>query len=149
MEVVIGPGDYRDAPCWSRSTFIAFMLIFGMWPNPTIASLPLTTWLVFGWFALACINTHNKDLWRAETAGVLPPGDEAPPNWLSFLIYPQYAILASLFLFDGDFSRIIGVFLITFFLAVFIRPVLFTIGALLLVPLRILLVKRRAKAARG
>jgi hypothetical protein len=117
-----------------------------MWPNPLIGSFPLTTWLIFCWFALACINTHNKDVWRAQLSGDLSPGDEAPPDWLVWLIYPQYAILGSLFLFDGEFVRAVSVFVVTFIIAVFLRPIMVVAGAVLLAPLRFAQVKLRSRA---
>jgi hypothetical protein len=96
------------------------------------AGLPINTWLVFGWFALACICTHNKRIWQAAKWGGLPPGDEEPPGCLVLLILPQYALLAILFYFN--WQQALSVFVITFFIASFLSFIMELIGMILMIP---------------
>ena len=96
------------------------------------AGLPINTWLIFAWFALACISTSNKRIWQAAMRGELPPGDEEPPGCLGLLIIPQYVVLAVLLYFD--WQQALSVFVMTFLLASFLSLVMELIGMLLMVP---------------
>lgn len=96
--------------------------------------LPLTTWLVVAWLGLASVTTHNKDLWRAARDGHLPEGDRTPPDWMSFLVLPQYGALVTIALIDGSLTRMAAVWGATFIIAVVARGILFAVGAILLMP---------------
>ncbi len=106
--------------------------------------LPVTTWLIIAWVALAAVNTHNKDLWRAKRAGELPPGDHTPPDWMSFLVLPQYAALVMVALVNGSLTIAASVWGLTFLVAVIARFALFSVGAILLIPYAYLTRKSRA-----
>ena len=93
---------------------------------------PISTWLVLAWFALACIDTHNKRIWQAAKHGQLPEGDRQPPGWLALLVFLQYAVFA--YLLYLNWRQALSVWILTFIAAVVISPVLEMIGALLLIP---------------
>ena len=94
--------------------------------------MPITTWLIVGWFALACISTSNKRIWQAAKRGELPPGDEEPPDWLSVLLIPQYALFAVLLYFN--WIQALSVFAITFLIASFFSLIMEVIGVILMMP---------------
>lgn len=96
------------------------------------AFMPVNTWLILGFVLLACVNTHNKDVWRAEDRGQLPEGDHAPAGWLWVLFIPQFGLLVWLAMLD--WQQALSVTVITFLLAVFLRPVMTLIGVILLIP---------------
>jgi len=98
--------------------------------------LPINTWLVFAWFAMACIHTHNKRIWQAAARGELPPGDEQPPGWLFWIVIPQYSVFG--YLFYLDWQQALSVYVGTFLAAIFLSLILETIGAILLIPFTVL-----------
>jgi hypothetical protein len=113
--------------------------------NPAIGFWPLTTWLIFAYFALACIVTLWKDTTKAEARGELPEGDRPPPPWIGWLVVPQYGILLSLLLFDGNPIRLATVWIIVFVLAVVARTLMLGIGVILLIPLTLLMNRQSSK----
>jgi len=98
--------------------------------------LPINTWLIFAWFAMACIHTHNKGIWRAAARGDLPPGDEQPPRWLGWIVIPQYAALG--YLAYLDWQQALSVYVLTFLVATFLSVIMELIGAILLIPFVVL-----------
>lgn len=115
-------------------------------PYTVFVSFPVTTWLVLIWAALSCVSTHNKRIWQAQRAGVLPEGDEVPPPWMSFVMVPQYAVLATMLFLN--WQQALSVYVATFVAASFASGIMETIGMVLLIPFRLLQVayKRRAQA---
>lgn len=94
--------------------------------------LPISSWLIFAWFGMACIHTHNKRIWQAASRGELPEGDEAPPAWLGWIILPQYVVLA--YLAYIDWKQALSIFVITFLLSVLLRIIMDLTGAILMMP---------------
>lgn len=112
-----------------------------MLDNPIFWTLPLSTWLIFSWFALACISTHNKRIWQAARAGELPEGDEQPPGCLAWVLIPQYAILVWLAMIN--WQQALSIYVITFLIATFLSLLMQLIGGILLVPFRLVQVAVR------
>lgn len=97
-----------------------------------IWGLPINSWLIFAWFAMACIATSNKRIWQAARRGDLPPGDEEPPGWLGWIVIPQYAAIG--YLAYLDWQQAVSVFVLTFLVATFLSLIMELIGAILLIP---------------
>lgn len=99
--------------------------------------MPLNTWLIIGWFALACIQTHVKRIWQAERRGALPPGDSVPPDWLGMVIVPQYACLVWLAI--RDWQQAASAWVLTFLCAVLLSALMELVGGVLLIPVVVVL----------
>lgn len=119
------------------------MALFALLENPRWLGLPATTWIIFAWFALACTQTVQKDTHREVMHGEKysdnPIHHELWDRFnalVSLLFFVQYALLISLYFFDGNFNRVVSVWLITFLVAVVARPVMLIVGSILLSPFR-------------
>lgn len=61
---------------------------------------------------------------------------EQPPRWLVWIVIPQYASLG--YLAYLDWQQALSVYVLTFLLAMFLSVIMELIGAILLIPLRVL-----------
>jgi len=126
---------YRDSSLEPGDSIASFKKAIAQ-PRPGAgvrwAGLPINTWLIFGWFALACISTSNKRIWQAAKRGELPPGDEEPPGYLANIVVLQYGVLAVLLYFN--WQQALSVFVITFLIASFLSFIMELIGMVLMIP---------------
>jgi hypothetical protein len=106
--------------------------------NPKILTLPLSSWLIIIFFLLACILTFWKDTHKAQMRNELPEGDVPPPDWISYLIYPQYGCLLWLTLIDWNPGRPITTWVTVFVCAVIARNLMLIIGSVLLIPIKLI-----------
>jgi len=94
--------------------------------------LPVPTWFLIAWFALACVNTYYKRIWQYVQWHGLPEGAKEPPGCLALLVVPQYVALFALGLFDWRVA--LTVYVLTFLAASFFSLVMELIGAILMAP---------------
>lgn len=126
---------YRDSSLEPGDSLAAFKKAIAQpRPGPGVwwAGLPINTWLIIGWFVLACISTSNKRIWQAAKRGDLPPGDEEPPGYLANIVVVQYGMLAVLLYFN--WQQALSVFVITFLIASFLSFIMELIGTVLMIP---------------
>lgn len=102
---------------------------------------PISTWLIYAWFLLACISTRNKRIWQAAKRGELPATSEEPPGCLTAILIPQYGLLA--WLAWQNWQQALSVYIITFVLASVLSIVMETIGMVLMIPFDVIYTRFR------
>ena len=99
--------------------------------NTTITS-PIIIVITILYVVTSAITTFDIRMTQAKRDGTLPPDEQMPPNWIAFVFWVDWLLIALLILLNWKYA--IFVFIIRSILKVL--PVLEIIGNILMSPFK-------------